>query len=38
MYKVYYSVGGLLRVFSTFEQANNFRLIANRPDRTIKEE
>lgn len=38
MYKVYDSVGELLRVFSTFEQANNFRLIANRPDwKVIKE-
>ena len=37
MYKVYDSVGGLLRVFPTFEKANNFRLIANRPDWTIKE-
>ena len=36
MYKVYDSVGGLLRVFSTFEQANNFRLFANRLDWTIK--
>lgn len=38
MYKVYDSVGGLLRVFPTFEQANNFRLAANRPDwKVIKE-
>ena len=38
MYKVFDSVGGLLRVFSTFEQANNFRLIADRPDwKVIKE-
>ena len=38
MYKVYDSVGGLLRVFSTFEQANNFKLTANRPDwKVIKE-
>lgn len=38
MYKVFDSVGGLLRVFSTFEQANNFRLVANRPDWKIKRE
>lgn len=38
MYKVYDSVGGLLRVFPTFKQANNFKLTANRPDwKIIKE-
>jgi hypothetical protein len=37
MYKVYDSVGKVLKIFSTFEQANNFRLIANRLDWTIKE-
>lgn len=38
MYKVYDAVGKLLRVFITFKQANNFRLVANRPDwKVIKE-
>ena len=36
MYKVLDACGGTLREFPTFEQANKFRLIANRPDWTIK--
>lgn len=32
MYKVLDSVGGVLRTFSTYENANNFRILANRPD------
>lgn len=38
MYKVYDSVGRILRVFSTFKQANNFKLTANRPDWAIIKE
>ena len=37
MYKVLDSVGGVLRTFSTYENANNFRMLANRPDWKIKE-
>lgn len=36
MYKVLDKYGGTLKEFPTFEQANNFRLIANRLDWTIK--
>jgi hypothetical protein len=32
MYKVLDSVGGVLRTFPTYENANNFRMLANRPD------
>lgn len=32
MYKVLDSVRGVLRTFSTYENANNFRMLANRPD------
>jgi hypothetical protein len=38
MYKVLDTCGGTLREFPTFEEANKFRLIASRPDWTIKEE
>ena len=38
MYKVLDTCGGTLREFPTFKEAINFRLIANRPDWTIKEE
>lgn len=37
MYRVINTCGGTLREFPTFEKANNFRLIANRHDWTIKE-
>lgn len=37
MYRVIDACGGTLREFPTFEQANKFRLIANRLDWTIKE-
>jgi hypothetical protein len=37
MYKVIDTCGGTLREFLTFEEANKFRLIATRPDWTIKE-
>lgn len=37
MYRVLDTCGGTLREFPTFEQADNFRLIANRPDWTITE-
>lgn len=38
MYRVIDTCGGTLREFSTFEEANNFRLKATRSDWTIKEE
>jgi hypothetical protein len=38
MYKVYDSVGKVLKIFSTFKQANNFRITANRPDWAIIKE
>lgn len=38
MYRVLDSCGGTLREFSTFKEANKFRVVANRPDWTIKEE
>ena len=38
MYKVLDTCGGTLREFPpTFKEANKFRLMANRPDWTIKE-
>jgi hypothetical protein len=37
MYKVLDTCGETIGEFLTFEKANNFRLIANRPDWTIKE-
>jgi hypothetical protein len=37
MYKVLDTCGGTLREFPTFEEANKFRLTANRPDWIIKE-
>jgi hypothetical protein len=37
MYKVLDICGGTLREFPTFEEANKFRMLANRSDWTIKE-